>query len=71
MCEVLRVEERLAAGEVDFAHAGGFEETEAALGVGEGEDVGGFGGVEAEAAGVVAFSGEVVVDGDGDCAAGA
>lgn len=43
------VQKGLAAGEVDFAHAGFFEEEHGALGVVEGLDVGCLGRVEAEA----------------------
>ena len=51
------MEEGFAAGEVYFFHAGLFEEEHGFLGVLEGGDVGGFGGVEAEAAFVVALAG--------------
>jgi len=59
------VEKRFATCEIEFAHARSREEGEATFGVGEGEDEGGFGGVEAETARVVTFPGEVVVNGDG------
>lgn len=52
LAEELGVHEGLVAGEVDLAHAGLLEEEHGALGVGEGLDVGGFGGVEAETWGV-------------------
>ena len=48
LAEELGVHEGLAAGEVDFAHAGFFEEEHGALGVVEGLDVGGLCCVETE-----------------------
>ena len=56
------VQERLAAGEVELLHAGLGEEGKAAFGVFFGHAVGGGGGVEAEAARLVALAGEVVDD---------
>lgn len=59
--EEVRVEEGFAAGDVELAHAGVFEQSQAAFGFVDGEDVGGGFGVEAEAACVVAFPGWEVV----------
>lgn len=59
-----RVQEGLTACEIELLHPGFFQELHSALGLVQGEDAGGLLGVEAEAAFVVAFAGEVVVDRD-------
>mmetsp|Transcript_25130 Transcript_25130/g.65853 ORF Transcript_25130/g.65853 Transcript_25130/m.65853 type:complete len:237 (-) Transcript_25130:133-843(-) len=61
--EMLRVHERLPAGEGDLREAGGAEEAEAAEGDGEGQEGGVGVGVEAVLAGVGAGAEEVVVGG--------
>lgn len=61
------VQERFAAGEVDLAHARGFEQGQTAPHVGLGGDVARLLGVEAEPALGVTFTREVVVDRDGLC----